>query len=209
MNNDRGCHFVDGSFLFASIERVKRDHPELKNSKLNIASLSLRLSMEFSHNFPLNLRVVYYFRTGDSRIDTELTIPPRHGQRGHWQIKQCGINLKGIKPVPAKILDKLPEEYRDLYPKAEKAVDMELACDALLFAASGRVQNFVFVINDRDYLPLLSSIQRLGANTYIAGLDVRQKVQESLLNLADKYATLEAYLPFIFDYAPPATEVKV
>jgi len=209
MNNDHGCYYVDGSYLFASIERIKHDHPELKDCKLNIAKLALHLQTQFGSNFHSSLRVVYYFRTKDPRIKEKLTIPPIHGQRGHWQIKECGTNVKGIKPIPATILDKLPEKYRDLYPRAEKGLDMELACDALLLAAGGRVECFVFIINDRDYIPLLNSIQRLGANTYLAGLDAKQKIQDSLLNLADRYVTLESYLHEMFDYVPPIVESEL
>jgi uncharacterized LabA/DUF88 family protein len=135
-----------------------------------------------------------------------LTIPPLHGQTGHWQIKECGHNLKGAKTIPEAELSKLSEEYRDIYPRGEKGVDMELACDALTLAANGAAQCFVFMINDRDFVPLLQAIQRFGANTYIAGLDIRQKVQDSLLSLADRYVTLEPHLNNIFDYTAPVVE---
>jgi uncharacterized LabA/DUF88 family protein len=206
MNSERGCFFVDGSHLFASTERVKQQHPELKSSKLNIAKLSGYLTDTFGENFNSSVRVIYYFRKNDTRIKDSLTIPPLHGERGHWQIKECGENLKGQKPIPTDILDQLPEEYRDMYPRAEKGVDMELACDALLLAAQGTVRSFVFVINDRDYIPLLAAIQRLGLNNYLSGLDVRQKIQEKLLNLSDRYLTLETHLNDIFDYSPPVED---
>ncbi|HUB93923.1 MAG TPA: NYN domain-containing protein [Verrucomicrobiae bacterium] len=202
MGNEHGCIYVDGSFLFASIERVKRTHPELASSKLNVAILSRALHNTFAENIGLNLRTNYYFRTKDERIASMLTVPPPHGQSGHWQIKECGINLRGMKPVPTEVLDQLPKQYRDLYPRAEKGLDMELACDALLLAASGRVQSFVFLIGDRDFMPLLTAVQRLGSNTYIAGLDVQQHVPSELLNLADRYATLEGWLNQIFAYTP-------
>jgi uncharacterized LabA/DUF88 family protein len=198
MNN--GCYYIDGSFLFQSIERIKKDHPELTSSSLNIAILSERLMDAFQENINSSLRVIYYFRVKDPRIKN-LIIPPVHGNTGHWQIKECGINVKNIRPIPTSVLDKLPERYRDLYPRAEKGLDMELACDALMLAASGKVQNFVFMINDRDYVPLLTSLQRLGANTYLAGLDLKQKMHNSLLNLSDNYRTLEVHLHQIFDYA--------
>ncbi|TAH33194.1 NYN domain-containing protein [Candidatus Saccharibacteria bacterium] len=205
-SNDVGYFYVDGSFLFASIERVKRAHTELKDSKLNISELSGELSQLFNSNISQSIRVNFYFRKADPRIKTMLTIPSIHNAPGHWRIIECGTNLKGQKILPSEVIDTLPAEYRDTFPRAEKGVDMELACDALLLAAGGKVNSFVFVINDRDYIPLLQSIQRLGANTYIAGLDIRQKVQDDLLKFADRYLTLESNLNRIFDYEPPITD---
>jgi len=206
--NEHGIFYVDGSHLFACIERVKRDHPELASSKLNIERLTFNLITIFRNFIGSGIRITYYFRKDDDRIKKYLTISPLHGLHGHWQIKQCGYNLRRSKAILASELDKLSEEYRDIYPRAEKGVDMELACDALSLAAGRTAQSFVFLIDDRDYLPLLQAIQRFGANTYIVGLDIKQKVQDSILELADSYLTLEPYLYDIFDYRPPVVESK-
>lgn len=199
MQNEVGATYIDGSYMFGAIDQIRVDYPELKESKLNVDKLTQYIGSKFSQNFTSSLRVTYYIKINDGRIKTHLTIPQHHGSRGHWQIKECGVSLKG-KTIPETYLNKLPERYRDIFPRAEKGLDMELACDSLLLAAGGRITCFVFMINDRDYLPLLKAIHRHGANTYVVGLDVKRKIQQSILDLCDRYLTLEESLYDIFDY---------
>ncbi len=78
----------------------------------------------------------------------------------------------------------------------EKGLDMRIACDALSTAAMGRIQNFVFMINDRDYLPLLEAIKRFGCCTYITSLDL-ESPQDKLLNAADHYIDMKESLKYI------------
>jgi|TARA_B100002003_G_C14031831_1_gene497364 uncharacterized LabA/DUF88 family protein len=74
---------------------------------------------------------------------------------------------------------------------------MRIACDALSMAAMGRLQDFVFMINDRDYLPLLDTIQRFGCCTYITSLDSKPP-QIKLLDSCDYYIDMKTNLDDIF-----------
>ncbi len=74
---------------------------------------------------------------------------------------------------------------------------MRIACDSLSMAAMGRISDFVFMINDRDYLPLLEAIQRFGCCTYVTTIDGKSP-QTKLLNICDLYIDLSKHLERIF-----------
>lgn len=82
--------------------------------------------------------------------------------------------------------------------RAEKGLDIKLACDVLTLVSSGRVRNIIFLVNDRDYIPLFEAVQDLGGNTYLTALDSSQKIQKGLANLSDKFLTLDNELDNIF-----------
>lgn len=146
---------------------------------------------------------MYYFKKQDKRLNTMLEIPAADipGARDHFQVKECGENLKSI---PEEELQKLSPEYRDYFARAEKGLDTKLTCDVLLLVASGKASNIVFLVNDRDYVPLFNAIQDLGGNVYLTALDSKQNIQKGLANLCDKYLTLNSELDYIFDIQPVA-----
>lgn len=199
---DAGFIVVDGSYLLMSIQQVWKDHPELKGHQLDILVLSRGLRMLWARNMPVMIRTKYYFKPSDSRvaklIKKEDITQPR--VKDHWQIIECGQNADTI---PDDVLLQLPEKYRDIYPRAEKGVDMQLACDTLLLQANQSARNFVFLVNDRDYLPLFHAIQSLGGNTYLTGLDSIQKVRTELLELSDQYLCADDFLHQAFGVKKP------
>jgi uncharacterized LabA/DUF88 family protein len=130
------------------------------------------------------------------------------GKKDHWQIKECG---EPIEAVPDDQLQRLDAQYRDHFARSEKGLDGKLICDVLMLVASEKASNIVFLVNDRDYIPLFESVQELGGNTYLTGLDGAQRIQKRLAKLADKYLTLESELDVIFGVVgqPPQTEPQV
>ena len=198
---ERGIHVIDGSHLFASITRVWRDHEELQNKKLKIDVFTRAVHSYWTPYTGPAIRSIYYFKKGDKRLKTMLDIPssqsPNH--KSHWQINECA---QSVTSIPDSEIQKLDPKYHDLFHKAEKGLDMELACDALQLVADRRIDSVGFLVNDRDYIPLFKALQRLGANTYISGLDIRQPVQKSLVDLADLYHTFESDLDLFFGYTP-------
>lgn len=193
----RGYFIVDGSRLFSSIHEIWRTRTEFKDKKLSIGRLAEALMRKWSIYIGATIRVIYYFKQNDSRLKTMLIVPETEspGQKDHWQIKECG---ESIKSVPEEELQKLPEQYRDHFTRAEKGLDIKLACDVLILVATGKASSIVFLVNDRDYIPLLEAIQYLGGNVYLTALDSAQKIQKGLANLCDKYLTLDDELENIF-----------
>ena len=200
---NRGIILIDGSHLFASILKVRDNRPEYKNKKLNLTKLTEALTRKWGLNLGYLVRAKYYFKKTDKRLKELLTIPKSNepGTKNHWQIVECGETLTG--GVPIEQIVKLDQKYRDYFPRSEKGLDIKLTCDALLLAATGRISNFVFLINDRDYMPLLDSIGSLGGNVYITALDSKEETQEKITNLSDLFLTLDNELPFIFELTKP------
>lgn len=195
--DNRGYFIVDGSHLFSSIYEIRRTKIEFNDKKLNLALLTEALIRKWSIYVGPTVRVIYYFKQNDKRIKTMLVIPEidNPGQKDHWQIKECG---ESIDAIPEEELQKISPLYRDHFARSEKGLDIRLACDVLLLVSSGRAANIVFLVNDRDYMPLFDAIQYLGGNVYLTALDSSQKIQKGLAKLADKYLTFDSELENIF-----------
>ncbi len=206
--DNRGYFIIDGSHLFASIHELQRTKQEFTGKKLSIPLLTEALMRKWSLWVGATTRVVYYFKQKDSRLKTMLDIPEANepGKKDHWQIKECG---EAIDAVPDEQLQLLDPQYRDHFARSEKGLDGKLICDVLMLVASDRASNIVFLVNDRDYIPLFESVQALGGNTYLTALDSSQKIQKRLANLADKYLPFDSELDAIFGVVrqPPQPQV--
>jgi len=195
--DDRGYFIIDGSHLFSSIHELQRTKKEYAGKKLSIPLFTEALMRKWSLWVGATTRVIYYFKQGDNRLGTMLDIPKDEepGKKDHWQIKECG---EAIKAVPDEQLQRLDPEYRDHFYRSEKGLDGKLICDVLMLVANEKASNVVFLVNDRDYIPLFESVQALGGNTYLTALDSSQKIQKRLAKLADKYLTFDSELDTIF-----------
>jgi len=207
---NRGFYVIDGSRLFSSIHELWRIRPKYNKKKLRLGELTEALIRKWSINLAETTRVIYYFKKNGSRIRNMLEVPDCKipGEKDHWQIKECGENLKS---VPEKELQKLSAKYRDHFARSEKGLDTQLVCDVLVLVSTGRASNIVFLVNDRDYVPLFESIQYLGGNVYLTALDSKQPVQRGLADLCDKFLTLDNELPNIFGIKIPkekSTQLK-
>ena len=193
----KGYFVIDGSHLFASIETIWREKPEFKGKKLNIGKLSHELVYIWENNIDTAVRITYYFKENDKRLDTMLIIPESNkpGEKDHWQIVECG---KNVDAIPEEELQKIPSKYRDHFRRSEKGLDIKLTCDSLTLVASNKASSIVFLVNDRDYIPLFEAIQQMGGNVYITALDSSQSIQKKLTDLSDKYLALDDYLKVIF-----------
>lgn len=183
--------------MFSSIHELRRTKTEYADKRLSIPLLTEALMRKWSLWIGATIRVIYYFKQNDNRLKTMLDIPEvdEPGKKDHWQIKECG---EAIDAVPDDQLQRLDAQYRDHFARSEKGLDGKLICDVLMLVASGKASNIVFLVNDRDYIPLFESVQELGGNTYLTALDGAQKIQKRLAKLADKYLTLESELDQIF-----------
>lgn len=83
--------------------------------------------------------------------------------------------------------------------RSQKAVDVQLAVDAMEHAASRIIDGAVFVLGDLDFEPLLFSLNRLGVRTTV--LYERGTATEELLEAADRRDVLD--LKRMFDISMP------
>ncbi len=116
--------------------------------------------------------------------------------KDYWEIIEYGINIK--KGFPGSELEKLDSKYRYYFQKREKGLYIKLFYDALLSIVNNRIQNTVFLVNDRDYIPLFEAIEEQGGNVYLTALDSKQMISPDLIDIADKFLTLDYKLEGIF-----------
>src|SRR5579872_6482394 len=199
---NRGYFIIDGSHLFASIFELQRKETKYKGKKLIVSKFTEALTRKWSLHIGNIVRCVFYIKKGDTRIAQLLEVGSTStpGEKSHWRIKECG---QSIRSVPEKELQKISLKYRDHFLRAEKGVDIQLTCDTLLLAMTAKASNFVFFVNDRDYIPLFESMQSLGSNIYLTELSSKLKIQSSLIDLADRYLTLDDELDSIFGVSTP------
>lgn len=194
---NKGYFIIDGSHLFASIFDLQRKLPEFKGKKLDVSRFSEALIRKWSLNIRGIIRCIIYVKKGERRVEEFLHTGDisKPGIKSHWRIKECG---QSIPSIPDSELQKISQKYRDHFLRAEKGVDIQLACDSLLLASSNKASNFVFLLNDRDYIPLLEALHGLGSNIYLTELSDKIKMQKSLIELADMYLTLDGELDAMF-----------
>jgi len=195
---NKGYIIVDGSHLLSSIHELWRVVPEFKDRKLDLGKLSLRLQEKWQRYMSSIVRTIFYFKPNESRLETLVIIPEANkpGLKSHWIIKKCG---QGLSNIPDDELIKISPEYRDHFSRSEKGLDVKLVCDVLSFLTSKVASNFVFLVNDRDYIPLFESVEQLGGNVYLTSLHSELHIQKSLAEMSDMYLTLDEELEFIFE----------
>jgi uncharacterized LabA/DUF88 family protein len=197
---DKGQILIDGSYLFACIASLKRQNKIPDEKVVSVEHLTRYLMVKWRRFAGDIIRVNYYFKKQDKRISNDLhnIEIERPDLKDHWAIIECG---EPISSMPEGELNKIDLKYRDQCRRAEKGLDMRIACDALSAAATGRIQNFVFMINDRDYIPLLDALQRMGCRTYITSFGADPPNKE-LLRFCDCYNFVDPNCSSILENRP-------
>jgi uncharacterized LabA/DUF88 family protein len=104
-----------------------------------------------------------------------------------------------------EFLKKVPDEFLDRFQKSEKGVDIEICCDALQLAATGRLDRLFLLTNDSDFLPLCRKLKELGANVSLLRLSDSRPVNNELAQACDSYDVfLESMLLGAFGLRPDA-----
>ena len=160
--------------------------------------LSNSLGADWARYTGGHVSTTFYFLKGDARLSSHLVIPDSSelGARNHWEVRECG---KPTDSIPPEQLLKLDEQWRDRFKRGEKGLDMSLACDALMLAATERATELIFLVNDSDYVPLFDALRRLGGNVYLAGLQKGLQTTKELCDLSDRYQTLDHVLDELFE----------
>lgn len=187
---------VDGSALLAQIRELRKKKRTFKDRKLDVAS--------FVHNLLLTgflrelhgsqyKRAVFYFPKGDEKQCDEYLILPNSKTSGALRdihIKFCGEKLPASTAFNAWVDDKVPNKWKDRFQKSEKGIDLEIACDALKLASSGRIERLFMFTNDSDFIPLFRTLKEFGANISLIHLSEYAKPNEKLLAESDSYDVL-------------------
>lgn len=184
---------IDGSALIAQIKRARSCDKDLLNKKLNLTKF-----IEYFHNALNELhsgdykRCTFYFASGDEKRVKEYIIPLEYKKPGSLrdiEEKYCGKKLKDSKNFESW-LNAVPSRYKDLI-KREKGVDVQICCDALQLAGTGRLDRLFLLTNDSDFIPLCRTIKALGANISLLALSEYTNINQELVKETDSYDVID------------------
>jgi uncharacterized LabA/DUF88 family protein len=139
-------------------------------------------------------RGVFYFPSGDTGIGDYISMPDFNnpGEVKDIQFKYCGRKLRRSAPFEEFVLTKVPEKWRGRFSKSEKGIDTEMCCDALLLAATGKLDRLFLLTNDEDFIPLCKRIKELGANISLIHLhQTKDSLSSKLREECDSYDVVE------------------
>lgn len=183
--------FVDGSSLLGDIHRIRKKNPDVLGKKLDL----LRFYDHFAHG-PYGRfvgtafkRFSIYFVRAENRLSDCVIVPDFKVPNSidDFCIEHCGKKLEGGKRFQAWV-DKFdpPQYVLDRINKSEKAVDTQICCDAMQLAANNHLDRLFLYSNDYDFIPLLESLKRMGANVSLFRL-TEDRINKSLVENADSF----------------------
>jgi len=201
--------FIDGSALTAQIRQLQRAKPEFRKRKLD--------PQKFVNHFMTHLRdlhggqykrATFYFPKGDEVSVGDYVSIPNHKSPGKVKdvhFKFCGHKLKKSAEFQEFVEKSVPTKFQSRFSKSEKGIDIQICCDALGLASSGRLERLFLLTNDSDFLPLFYSLKDFGANISIIHLCSSIEPNAELLREADSYDVVDdAFLDRMFSVAPPS-----
>lgn len=195
-------YYIDGSSLLAQVRLLQKKLPSYKGRKLDILKMvtyftSISRDLE-AHAFK---RVVFYFPQGESQISDCLVTPDlkKPGLVRDVHFKYCGKKIKGSEAFDKFVREVVPKKWHDRFAKSEKGVDIEICCDVLRLAATGKMERLFFFTNDSDFTPLCRALKDFGVNISLIHLSQKISPNIELLKNCDSYDTVsESQLEEIF-----------
>lgn len=83
--------------------------------------------------------------------------------------------------------ESVPPKFHNRFQKSEKGIDIEICCDALRLASTGRMERLFLLSNDGDFIPLCKTLKEFGTNISILHLSDVTLPNDDLLREADSY----------------------
>jgi NYN domain len=187
--------FFDGSSLISQIRQLQAVDSRFSGHKLkplNLAAYCDRLDVINDGLGTRYKRVVFYFADGDPHVEKFLELPDfgTPGLINDVEFKYCGRKLARSASYDT-FLQTVPAEFLDKCQKSEKGVHIEICCDALHLAASGRLDRLILSTNDSDFVPLCRKLKVLGANVSLLRLSEARSVNRELVEACDTYDVIE------------------
>lgn len=135
-------------------------------------------------------RAIFYFPTGDEAAIEEFVVAPDYKSPGSVRdlsFKFCGTKLKKSAEFSKLVEEVVPSKFHDRFQKSEKGIDIEMCCDALRLASTGRMDRMFLLSNDADFVPLCRTLKEFGANISIIHLSEFSSPNLDLLREADSF----------------------
>ena len=204
--------FIDGSSLLSQIRELQKVKPVFKNRKLDpillINYFTVNLRDLQAHEYK---RAVFYFPNGDENTVKDYLIVPSFKKAGlvrDIHFKYCGTKIKGSDAFNKFVTDKVPNKWKDRFSKSEKGIDIEICCDALKLASTGKMERLFMFTNDSDFIPLCKTLKEFGVNISLIHLSELIPPNVSLSKETDSYDVIKSEeLQKMFIPTPEITSV--
>jgi uncharacterized LabA/DUF88 family protein len=206
---EQNYFFFDGSALLYQIRRLQEQRGIYKGHRLDplqlmrcLANAGFMRDLIAVANTWSFKRAVFYFAAGDESVERLIQVPDATQPSLVRDVgfKFCGARLPRSKEFDEFVATDVPEKFRDRFSKSEKGVDIEICCDALQLAATGRLDRLLLLTNDSDFLPLVRKLKEFGANVSLMHLSSASRVNGDLASLCDSFDVIpDEQLPMIFN----------
>jgi cold shock CspA family protein len=167
--------FIDGTWLYKNNPRLSESYGD-SNFRVDFGKLPTVLSEEIEKSLGTNtVDVVRTYLFGSYAINYDASDEPAAVRRRdffdvlkeeyHYEVEIYPINYMGRRLRKA---DRIPS---DSFEPKEKCVDIALATNMLYLAAIPYAYDIgVAIIGDRDFLPMLQNVRKLGKRVAIASI---------------------------------------
>jgi len=198
-------YFIDGSALIAQIRELRKTIKSLRNRKLDPVKLIRHFSVYLTElGSDEYKRVIIYFPNGETTVEDYIVVPnfKKPGLIRDLHFKYCGQKIKGSEAFNKFVSEKVPKKWKNRFTKSEKGVDIEMCCDAIKLASTGKMERLFLFTNDDDFLPLCKILKDFGTNISLLHLSEFITPNRSLIKETDSYDVIsETNLQTIF--VPP------
>ena len=201
--------FVDGSSLLAELKKVRRSPDIPTNSKFSLVQLASYLTGPRFDGFHARQwrRFVYYFVQDDENLRAAVKLPDfaQPGSVSDMSIEYCGRRIRSFEQARDwSEKNGAPEHVKECLYRSEKAVDTRICCDALELRALGKLDRLFLYTNDYDFVPLCTSLKRMGTNVNLFRLR-QDLVNTDLAKVCDAFHVVdEVSLVAMFEKEPEA-----
>lgn len=166
--------FIDGTWLYANNRRLSESYGDA-SYRVDFGKLPSVLAEEVSQYMNAEIDVVrtYLFASyaiNYNPLDEDAVLRRKDffdmlKEEYHYEVEVFPINYMGRR------LRKTDREPGDTFEPKEKCVDIALATNMLYYAAIPQAYDIaIAVVGDRDFMPMLQSVRRLGKRVAIASI---------------------------------------
>ncbi len=167
--------FIDGTWLYINKSRLSEVYGD-ESFHVDFGKLPQVLAQEVSMQLgDIDVDVVRTCLFGSYAVnfdirDEEIVNRRREffdmlKEEHHYEVEIYPINFRGRR------IRKTDRDARDTFEPKEKYVDISLAASMLYYAAIPNVYDIaIAVIGDRDFIPMLQAVRRLGKRVAIASI---------------------------------------
>ncbi|WGF86658.1 NYN domain-containing protein [Marinivivus vitaminiproducens] len=169
--------FIDGSWLHANLTELARAFGRSADFQIDFGKLAKVLTAEIEQQHgvgPVDLVRSHYFGSYADRYDLRDEMAARRRMSFFHALKEeFGYEVDAFPTYfHGRRLRASDRDPDDTFAPREKCVDVALSVRALRYAYMPGVMDLaLFVIGDRDFVPLLQELRRMGKRVAIASIE--------------------------------------